>query len=168
MQARPVTRKKNPIHLLRRHSWHHQQSQQEQMVILNVMEAYGIPCYDCSSSYLCNKLGERVAVATHPQFLASAKWSTKRCGEEPKCSGEFLTVVTQLEHLIFFFYMMEHKSCIWHIHRLWPESLFNSAWNSMIQGWSQSFTTNVCSTSLFTSIQVQSGCFLKHLSFLCF
>jgi hypothetical protein len=115
MQARPVTRKKNPIHLLRRHSWHHQQSQQEQMVILNAIEANGIPCYDWSSSYLCNKLGERVAVATHPQVLASAKWSTKRCAEEPKCSGEFLTVVTQLEHLIFFFYMMEHKSCIWHI-----------------------------------------------------
>ncbi|CAK9213628.1 unnamed protein product [Sphagnum troendelagicum] len=85
------------------------------MVILNVMEANGIPCYDCSSSYLRNKLGEGVAVATHPQVLASAKWSTKRCAEEPKCSGEFLTVLTELEHLIFFFYMMEHKSCIRHI-----------------------------------------------------
>jgi hypothetical protein len=78
MQARPVTRKKNPIHLLRRHSWHHQQSQRERMVILNMIEAND-PCYDCSSHYLCNKLGETVAVATHPQVLASAKWSTKRC-----------------------------------------------------------------------------------------
>jgi hypothetical protein len=70
-----------------------------------------------------NKLGGRVPVATHPQVLGNAKWSTKRCAEEPKCNGEFLTVVTQMEHLIFFFfffYIMEHKSCIWHTsHMKW-------------------------------------------------
>jgi hypothetical protein len=34
--------------------------------------------------FAINLVKERVAVATHPQVLASAKWSTKRCAEEPK------------------------------------------------------------------------------------
>jgi hypothetical protein len=33
--------------------------------ILKVMEAIGIPYYDCSPNYLCNELGESVAVITY-------------------------------------------------------------------------------------------------------
>ncbi len=47
-----------------------------------------------------------------------------------------------------------------------PDNLYSSAWILVICGWSQSSTTNVC-TSLFTSIQVRPRCFLKPFSFLC-
>ncbi len=46
------------------------------------------------------------------------------------------------------------------------DNLCSSAWISIIWGWSWSSTTNVC-TSLFTSIQVQPGCFFASFSFLC-
>jgi hypothetical protein len=78
-------------------------------------------------------------------------------------------MLTKMEHLFFFFHILQNQFSISHVPHMMHEpqdNLCGSAQTSIIWGWSWLCTTNVC-TSLFTSIQVQPGCFFILLSFLC-
>jgi hypothetical protein len=50
-----------------------------------------------------------VRQSPHTQILEKAEWSTRRHADEPKCNGQFLTVVTQMKPLLFLLYIMLNK-----------------------------------------------------------
>ncbi len=92
--------------------------------------------------------------------------STRICVEEPKCNGQFLAIVTQMEQLLLFFHNMQNESCTRHVpcirYEPWQFLQFCIKFNHLgviliLYIW----------TSLFNSIQVQPGCFFKPFSFPC-
>ncbi len=47
-----------------------------------------------------------MAVTTHPQIPENTEWSISTCADEPKCNGQHLTVLTQMET-----FSSTHMSC---------------------------------------------------------
>ncbi len=137
--------------------------------ILKVMRASGIPHHNCCPNYFWNKLCGSVAIFTNLHIFSYLERSTRSCVDEPQCNKQFLAMLTKMEHLFFFFHILQNQFSISHVPHMMHEpqdNLCGSAQTSIIWGWSWLCTTNVC-TSLFTSIQVQPGCFFILLSFLC-
>jgi hypothetical protein len=134
------------------------------------MKAICIPHHDCSCNYFWNELCGGVAIFTNPQIFHYSEWSMRSCVYEPQSNSQFLTMVTQMKQLFFSFHIMLHKFSIWHIphpaSHMNPDNLSSSAWISIIWGWSQSSTTNVC-TWLSTLIQLWPSFLFTPLSFLC-
>ncbi len=132
------------------------------------MKVIGIPHHDSSPNYFWDELCGSVVIFTNLQIFSSSERTTRSCVDEPKCNGQFLTMVTQMKCLFFYFHIMQNKYHRSHIpcimHKPWQS--WSSAWISIITGCSWSSTTNVC-TSLFTSIQVPPGCLFMPLAILC-
>jgi hypothetical protein len=58
------------------------------------------PYCDCCPNYLCTELGGSEAVHTHLQILDDTDRNSWRCADEPKCNGQFLTMVTLMKHFL--------------------------------------------------------------------
>ncbi len=103
-----------------------------------------------------------------PANLFYLERTTRSCVDEPKCNSQFQAIVTQMKCLFFFLHIMQNKFCTRHVPTscMSPDNICNSAWISIIWGWSSSSTTNI-RTSLFTSIQVRPSCFFTPFSFPC-
>ncbi len=78
-----------------------------------MMKVIGIPDNDSSPYNLGGELCGCVAVTTYLQILENPEWSTRRRADEPKCNRQFLTMVTQMNHLFLFIDIMQCKSGIW-------------------------------------------------------
>ncbi len=70
-----------------------------------------------------------------PKDLHYSEWSTRSCIDEPHCNIQFLTMVTQMEHLFFFFHIMQNKFSLRHIpgimHRPWQSLQFCTDFNHL-------------------------------------
>ncbi len=138
-------------------------------IILKVMKAIGIPHHDCSPNHLWNQLCGVVAVPTNLQFFFVI-WSGVPGAVlmSPNAIASFSlwwhkwntfssSSTSYNTNLVYSLYPASSMS---------PDNFFSSARISTIWAWSWSSTMNLC-TSLFTSIQVQPGCFFTPLSVLC-
>ncbi len=84
------------------------------------MKVTGIPHHDWSPNYFWNELCGSVAIFTNPQIFSYSERSIRSCVDEPKCNSQFLAMVTQMQHLLFF-HIMQKKICTWHIPRIMHE-----------------------------------------------
>lgn len=81
-------------------------------IIFNVMKVIYICHHNCSPNYLWNELHKSLVIATNPYIFYYVKKNTNYCVDEPKCSSQFLIMVTQMKH---FLHIMQHKIYICHI-----------------------------------------------------
>jgi hypothetical protein len=72
------------------------------------MQAIDILHHDCSPNYFWDELCGSVAIFTNPQIFSYPERSTRSHVDEPKCNGQFLTMVKQMKYL-FFFNIMQNK-----------------------------------------------------------
>jgi hypothetical protein len=68
--------------------------------------------HNCSPNYLWNELHESLVIATNLYIFYYVNKNTDYFVDEPKCNGQFLTMVTQMKH---FLHIMQHKIYICHI-----------------------------------------------------
>ncbi len=77
--------------------------------IFKVMKAIGIPHHDSFPNYFWDELCGSVAIFTNLQKFSYSERTTRNCVHEPKCNGQFLTMVTQMKCLFFYFHIMKNK-----------------------------------------------------------
>ncbi len=137
--------------------------QERTNTILKVMKAIGIPDHDCSPHYFWNELCISVAILTNPQILSYSERSSRSCVDEPQSNSQFLTVVTQMQHLFSFFHIMKEQ-VLYKAHTHHARALTISA---VLHGWYSLSTTFIVRTSLLTSIWVWPSSFFTPLCFFC-
>ncbi len=91
------------------------------------MKVIGIPHHDRSPNYFWDELCGSVAIFTNLQIFSYSERSIRSCVDEPKCTGQFLAMVTQMQHLLLF-HIMQNKFCTRHIpcitHKPWQSLQF--------------------------------------------
>ncbi len=90
------------------------------------MKAIGTPHHDCSPNYFLNELCGCVTIFTNPQILSYSERGTRSCLNEPKCNSQFLSMVTQMKCLFFFFHVVQNKFCTRHI-----PGILHEPWQSL-------------------------------------
>ncbi len=124
--------------------------------ILKVMKWISISHHDSSPNYLGTELCGIMAIFTNQEFFHYSEWSTVSCVDDPQCNSQLLAMVTQMQHLFFFFHIICSTNSVYETYPASctsPDNLISSAQISIISGWSWLSTTNIC-TSLLSTIQV--------------
>ncbi len=141
--------------------------------VLKVMKWISIPHHDCSPNYLGTELCGIMAIFTNWEIFHCSEWSTVSCVDDPQCNSQLLAMVTQMQHLFFFFHIICSTNSVYehtlhHAQALTISSVLHRFQSSQagLDCLLQTYAPHCCLQSRWTGIQVQLSCFFTALSFL--
>jgi len=103
------------------------------------MKWISISHHDSSPNYLGTELCGIMAIFTNQEFFHYSEWSTVSCVDDPQCNSQLLAMVTQMQHLFFFFHIICSTNSVYETYPASctsPDNLISSAQISIISGWS--------------------------------